>query len=157
MPITQPPVELATAIGRLVLAFSGLEETLHQAIWGTVEAKDVVKLQVAVAGLNYSTLVSKFGALYHELFPSPASRAEVADLANRLLAAGEERNSIIHAAWHIDETRSMISRLKTTAKPKAGLVLHSRGVTIAEIDAAADRMTALTDELWILVVDRVLF
>ena len=145
-----PDPELLRALGDVVVRHSALEESLRDALW--LETKtDKVVVHVLLSGLNCSTLIDKFGAVYYE--NHPPRRGQVSDLCAHLRQLTDLRNSLIHSFWTTVAGSPDAVRLKLSATAKHGLVVRSHGVSAAAVQELARDLAGATDKVWELITD----
>lgn len=147
--------ELISALGRMVIQHSALEQTLRECILVHTAKEDDVAVGVLLTGQSFSTLVEKYGAIYYEFHAE--HRQEIRSLCNRLSELNGQRNQMIHSFWRDGGDAIQAIRLKSTASVKKGLVLTASGVSPAEVEALAlelhkaqEKLTELSIELTLL-------
>lgn len=135
--------ELLNALGEMVIRFSALEESLRDAIWSVNRSADVV-VQSLTVGLNFSTLIDKFGAIYYEHYP--AHRADISALCAHPRSLNEKRNTLIHSFWYNSPGSTEMVRHKITARSKHGLELRAEGVLAATVRALSSALADAEDK-----------
>lgn len=148
-PAEQQPHDVLVALGELVVAFSGLEETLRSSIM-VLAGDRVILADVLTSGLSFSVLVEKWGALYHEYYPDAESHELVRAVCGELAEVNSARNTLIHSLWMPDDSSGGWRRQKVTAQFRRGLHYHvthvePQGVRalISRIDTAAEHVAGL--------------
>ena len=139
---------LAAAIGTLVIQVSALEESLHDGIRLTVDGDTAT--DTLTAGLPLLTLVEKFGALCVQLQNARVPTEEVRAFCTHVNGLIDDRNAIIHAAWHLREG-SPPQRFRRTAKPKSGFAMTFTESSVAEVTALAEAFRQAEMKLWEIV------
>lgn len=153
--IHKPQSELLRALGALVVNFSALEESLHDAVWVLADVGDddrnMVTINVLTAGLQFRTLVEKFGALCTE-FKSrlcvPLTEAQ--EFCRLVLTLNDERNRYVHSAWSAAADVGH-RRFRRSAKTKTGFRLDIRSVSPDDIFDLAERLQQAEQKLWEIV------
>ncbi len=135
------------ALGLLTVNFNMLEQVIALHIWEFLGG-DQTTGSIVTADLSYRLLVDKFCALYLERAKSQQAdaaeaSAEVAKLRNRLYAAGDKRNRLVHAVWGSGQEPGSSTKIKFTARGK-GLRTTFEETSPAEVQAVADEIAALT-------------
>jgi hypothetical protein len=143
--------ELVSALGRLVIQHAAVEEAIRDCIVLERGAEDGVAIQVLLAGLSFSTLVEKYGAIYYEFHPG--HRSEIGELCTLLCQLNERRNQFVHSFWHTGDHAVHAIRMKSRASAKKGLVLTTSGVTPEEVEALAWELHEVQEKLWEFSID----
>jgi hypothetical protein len=122
-----PPDEISSAIGRVVLSFSELEDDVSSMIRGLLDI-DFERGQIVTAELPFKTKVNLMSSLqkiqFREDFKDhDMSQAEemLKEIVASCLKAEELRNQIVHSSYRGVFRRGRATRQKTTAKASAGL------------------------------------
>ena len=142
--------QLLHALGALVVNFSALEESLHDAIVLLATECNMATVNVLTAGLHFPTLVEKFGALCTGVAEPRVPPTDVHEYCKFVLGLNEERNRYIHSAWDIAEDTGH-RRFKRSARAKSGFQLGIQNVPSAEILDLAERLRQAEHKLWEIV------
>lgn len=110
---------IAPRIGRLVIAFNDLEDTVNTAIVDFIDNDE--EAWVFIAGMTYSQKVEALGKLFAMHLRYAKDRDEqkqqLPELLMRLKEANEKRNLHVHANWSGISAKSYV-RVKTKVKPE---------------------------------------
>ena len=139
---------LLNALGALVVSFSALEESLHDAIVMLAVECDMATVNVLTAGLQFRSLVEKFGALCTKAAELRVPPTDVHKYCTLVLRLNEERNRYVHSAWGITHKDTGHRRFKRSAKAKSGFQLDIQDVSSAEILDLAERLRQAEQKLW---------
>jgi hypothetical protein len=145
--------ELLRALGSLVVNFSALEESLHDAIFIAAGGNDPV-VSVLTSRMSFSTLVRKFGAVCVTVKPPLDASGDIQKFCNVLNAINEARNDLIHSAWSSNGPAGMPRRHKMSADVKKGLRLNPTDVPVSEIRDLIGKMEDADRKIWELVLSR---
>lgn len=157
---------LVLALGRLILNFASLEETLSMAIWLLIDCSDDAIGKIVTAGMPFSGLIEVFEALYRHrlvgLLEALAAESKtdaedrsaleleehLADLVKRMRTANEQRNGAIHSAWAVQakETSSYL-KYKFTTKGSKGLHKTETKITANDLWELSDSIVEIRDDL----------
>jgi hypothetical protein len=143
--------QLYVALGRLVVCFTQLEESLQHAIWVTLGQLDGVR--PLITGLTFKTLAEKFGAVYAEGGLSQPPHSDVVGLCAHLVRLNDERNSLIHSAWGFWSDSGMPVRTWRTTRGTAPIALRMTTVKPEQILDLCGRLRGAEDKLWQLIVE----
>lgn len=143
--------QLLYALGTLVVNFSALEESLHDAIVLLATECNMATVNVLTAGLRFPTLVEKFGALCNGAAEPRVPPTDVHEYCKFVLGLNEERNRYVHSAWGIADKDTGHQRFKRRAKVKSGFQFDIQNVLPAEILDLAKRLRQAEDKLWEIV------
>ena len=143
--------QLLYALGALVVNFSALEESLHDAIVLLAKECDMATVNVLTAGLQFRTLVEKFGALCTEAAELRVPPTDVHEYCKFVLGLNDERNRYVHSAWGIAPKDTGHRRFKRRAKAKSGFQFDIQDVLPAEILDLAERLRQADRKLWEIV------
>jgi hypothetical protein len=139
-----------SALGRLTIDFSALEEMLREKIWWILGGNEE-RAQIVTVGLSFQVLVEKWAALFaqkfdHLLLPEPASK-----LRSLLLSINERRNRLVHAMWVLDVGTGLAVAERRRAKAGVGIDWQVEDVDTAavlellkDIHAAVEELLELT-------------
>ena len=143
--------QLLYALGTLVVNFSALEESLHDAIVLLAKECDMATVNVLTAGLQFRTLVEKFGALCTEAAELRVPPTDVHEYCKFVLGLNDERNRYVHSAWGIAPKDTGHRRFKRSARAKSGFQLDLQNVPPADILDLAERLRQAEHKLWEIV------
>ena len=139
-----------SALGRLTIDFSSLEEMLRESIWWILGGNEE-RAQIMTSGLSFQVLLEKWAALFaqkfdHLLLPEPASKLRI-----QLLSINERRNRLVHAMWVLDVGTGLSVAERRRAKAGVGIDWQVDEVEIAsvltllaDIHGTIERLTDLT-------------
>jgi hypothetical protein len=146
----RPQDDLARALGALVINFAFLEEALHDAILIT-SGCPVGAVNVLTAGLQFRTLVEKFGALCADAANLRVPKPEVEAYCKHLLTLNERRNALVHSAWLVQRGDESTRRVRRRADAAKGFTYAITQATPDQINALAQQLLAAEAKLWELV------
>ena len=144
---------LLRALGSLVVNFSALEESIHDAIFMVVGGRDPV-ISALTSGMSFRTLVKKLGVVCVTVKPPLGSSPDIQKLCNVLDAINDARNDLIHSAWTSNGPAGVPRRHKMSADAKKGLRLNPTDVPISVIGDLIRRIEDADRKIWELVVFR---
>jgi hypothetical protein len=133
--------EFLSAVGRVSVEFSLLEDLLSDFIILLLDNKNSYALQMIVCELSFKQRISALMSLYRY---RSQNETDVENLRELLVTCMNEldieRNDYIHGQMHAIKGIEFALFKKTTAKFKPGLRVESKLVPIAEIDSLAVRI-----------------
>src|SRR2546423_507267 len=91
---------------------------------------------------SFERMCTMFLHLAYHRIPDAAMKQELDQLIKGIADAEQQRNQLIHSAWLVNDA-GMVTRLKIAMQRKRGLRAHHEGISPSDIDAAADRFSAL--------------
>jgi len=108
-------------LGEIVIAFGNLELALEASIWQLLRADSerYRMAQALTAVMSFKQKTQAFASMFREKRIASAE-SELQDLTGKLFAAEQERNQIIHSAWHGWKGQGL-TRMKATTNNKKGL------------------------------------
>lgn len=148
--------KLAPYIGRLVIAFTSLEELLTMILCELIHDHDEGLGLIVTSNYNYSGKVELFNKLLtRELIALEKEEylKELGELVENLKQAGEKRNNAIHGAWHgIDIKRKKI-RTKLDKKSMKEIEPRYKEMSISkkdlrEIENFIEDLESGLDDFW---------
>ena len=142
--------ELSPYIGRLVIEFTALEETLNSMLVETINEHDEDSGWVIIARMSYTTKTNLFYDLNRRILEfcnAPIDFIiEFDTVIEDIRKAGRIRNEIIHAAWY--ELNPSDSKVKTRTQVKKGELSHiQKQLTTTEIEDAINFINNVEDHL----------
>lgn len=138
--------DVLKALGALVVNVAAMEESLHDSIM-LLAGPESAAIGVLTAGLNFRTLVEKFGALCVELKTHRGAVEDVKAYCKHLNDLNDKRNVIVHSAWNWLGTGG-VRRYKRTAKPKSGFALSVTKTSPTEIRELAAAFFQAERKIW---------
>jgi hypothetical protein len=143
--------ELFESLGRLLVQFAGLEESLHD---GIVVASDghFKAINILTAGLRFRDLVDKFAALAMQRRRPEVSETDLGEFAAALRAVNEERNRLVHSAWEWQSATGSPRRYKRQIDAKKGMYFRLEEVTALQVNALIARVDGLEAKIWEIVL-----
>lgn len=144
---------LLRALGSLVVNFSALEESLHDAIFVAAGGEDPV-ISALTSGMSFRTLVRKFGAVCVTVKPPLGSAPDIRKFCHVLDGINNARNDLIHSAWTSNGPAGVPRRHKMSADAKKGLKLNPTDVPVSVIGDLIRKIEDADRKIWELVVSR---
>ncbi len=145
--LVQFPVsdEQLTAIGRITVAFSFLENTIAFFVWELLGREQRVG-QIVTAGLSFSPLVNLFGSLYRHRVSDAEKIAALETLLKKIEQAQAERNAVVHSGWAAGDpgTTHMVRR---TAKASKGFQLQFKPMNASDLEKIAASISQVGGEV----------
>ena len=138
--------DVLKALGALVVNVAAMEESLHDAIM-LLAGTENAAIGVLTAGLNFRTLVEKFGALCLELGTHRGTVDDVKGYCRHLNELNDKRNAIVHSAWNWLGSAG-VRRYKRTAKVKSGFALNVTKTSPTEILEVAASFFQAERKIW---------
>ena len=145
------PSDLAEALGRLMISFSSLEESLHDGIWEVV-GLTTPEVRLLTTGMNFQRLVEKFELVYEERAKRQQGLQPVAKLCDLLQKLRVERNDMIHGMWQFDSDTGKVHRYTVKGSNKR-LKFNMQAVRTESITDLTRRVEAAEDKLWEIILD----
>ena len=139
--------KILAAVGSVVTEFNNLEGTVG--LWTSVLVNPRIRYDIvaaaAVGQLQFRRKVEMFEAAYRQRFPKGAPFGELRGLTKRLLAAGEERNRLVHGVWGETDQPDIAFYIRIKPSP-SGILLDPFDWSSAQIQESAEKMNALVWE-----------
>ncbi len=145
------PSDLAEALGRLVISFSSLEESLHDGIW-KVAGLMTPEVRLLTTGMNFHRLVEKFELLYEERSGRQKGLEPVADLCQLLQKLRGERNDLIHGMWQFDSGSGEAHRYTVKGSNKR-LKFNMEAISTESVMDLMRRVESAEDKLWEIILE----
>jgi len=139
----------APSIGRLVMSFNSLEETVNSCLVEEVRNHDDGIGNIIISKMSYSAKVDLLKSLYTYIIHMCGSKrflARLEPLFQGLVESGTDRNSILHGAWDELNKNSEI-KFKTIVHPD-GPKHKYRKVTVEMIDKMSQDFYDLSEKLF---------
>jgi hypothetical protein len=133
------------ALGLITANFAVLEEVTAAMVWSLC-GSDIRVGQIVTAELSYARIRAVLSSLLRVAFPSVEMRAEWESVLARATEAEQKRNIYIHSLWTRSED-GVISRWKSTAKERSGLVHQNEPVTVEQLQVVAEFIARVTNDL----------
>jgi len=143
--------ELLLALGELVVAFSSLEESLHDGIWIMIKPGDH-STTILTYRLPYKTLVDKFAILYQTKRNDTETATAIRSFATHLEAVGNDRNAMIHSWWTFDVDTGEGRRIRRQINRSKGVRGEVVAITAGQVRAVTERVNSAEDKLWEYVI-----
>jgi hypothetical protein len=105
-------------LGECIVQFQRIEDCLSMTISGLIGRTRQIGT-IVTAEMSYRTRISVFGALFQYHLRSEELPEDIVDLIKRLHWAEEQRNTLVHSLWDLDEKQpGLIIRKKKTIRKK---------------------------------------
>lgn len=138
-------------LGRLGMEFSQLETATACAI-GFLAKVEVPVGHILTAETSFKGKVGLFCALYQHRSPQGHSFAALRRWRNVVEQLECERNLLIHSIYWSDSAGvAALVRIKSTAKPKKGLMIQREEISPPKICALLKRIKKATDDIGVLM------
>lgn len=138
--------EQLQALGQITADFQLLEETISSLILDLIGADPDVA-EIITSELSFRKLVDLLSALFKHQVRNERKIVEMERLLTRANAVEQKRNTIIHSGWTWGGTDETITRVKTTAKQKHGLRVHTVEMNTGMLKQIADEIAELSADL----------
>ena len=138
--------EYLTRIGKITVYFNVLEWEVTTCIWYLIEVLmkcdphviDHRVGQMITAELSFQRKIALLSSLYRHMSDVAGGPHELRGLLKRVAQAEGRRNEVVHSFWGGSIKPGTISRVKVTAKRRAGLTVQFQQMTVQELDEIAD-------------------
>lgn len=135
-------------LGEVVVAFGTLEFALEVSIWQLLKTEHREQYQMAqalTAVMSFKNKAQAFAAMFREKGIASAE-SELQGLTGKLFDAEEERNQLIHSAWHRWEGRDVV-RMKASINKKKGLRRRLHRMPPERIETTLNKISAAAESL----------
>lgn len=144
------------SLGQVTVAFNELEHLLCFYAW-TFMGGDQAIGQIVTAEMSFRNVVNLLGSLFkHRFRDQPALVAEFDQLLGRAFEAEGKRNTLIHSVWMHGQAPGTRTRVKRTAKLKAGLRFQAEQMSTAQIEAITAELASVLGDISAFVTMKVL-
>jgi len=134
-------------IGDITVSFALLESQI-QILIGSLIAEHQRIGQIITAELSFQNLRALAISLYLERHGKDKDYLKLKSL---MVNAGDiegTRNNIIHSIWGAGKDKDHITRIKTTAKQKRGLIFQFEELSAQDLEDFAQKTRQLTQDIW---------
>jgi|SRR3990170_7012855 len=146
-PLEHPvPQELLIHIGDIIVSFALLTLNIQLLIGSLIQEHQRIG-QIITAELSFKNLRALAISLYKERHGEDADFTTLRELMHRADDLEGKRNTVMHSTWAAGDTVDIITRLKTKAKQKHGLVFASEDMGEKELAAIALDIKTLAAEI----------
>ena len=144
------PENLHRELGRVTAEFAALEDELHYVIW-TLLSWDQTLGQLVTAELSFKQLVALASSLFGYRSRNREDVNALESVLTRVAAVEARRNTLVHSRWLDANGPTAAIRWKRTARRKQGLRHQFEETPIADIQALADDIAAVKNDLYAFV------
>jgi len=124
------------ALGEAVIWFEELDEQFSTAISFLLRRGDTVG-QIVTAELSFKGKVNLLTAMFRQEVPQSKHLLQLDELAGACIQIEQKRNQVVHSKWRNELDGPGMTRMKYTARGKAGLQHQSETLTSAQVQAIA--------------------
>lgn len=134
------------SLGEISATFALLELCLSSFVWSLLGVEERLGLCVT-APSSFGNLCISVSALFQERQADENLRAELTAILKRAREVEEPGNRPIHSFWAKGEATDVLVRMKATARQKSGLGRQQEPMRVADLQAVADEILAVTSDL----------
>ena len=141
--------DLYRALGKLVVEFNRLEDSIKIHIWSHLEIQNFDLLEILTSQQSFRQLVELLNSLFCHVESDPRLRKSLASILKEIDSLNEQRNIQVHSYWEFyrqkDEIKIVQSR--STLKRKVGLKSDAFFRQADEVDKITSKAIRLRKEL----------